>query len=397
MGKIMTDETGRGILAQLRIMNHRQVDVSSYEEIQSIVRAGLAAEYFEIGDQILVPWVNPDTQTEYQIPFDVVDFGDAMAIGDDEPRPAMWLQSHCCMPDYLAFDAQECFYVADDGLSAGTYHLSIGDSWGKLVAGDSWQFTLTQDVPAGGCLCGFYTPYETDPSAARVYSYASSSDTSALETSDISAGSGGADLGTYSKAGDDALNSYQRAGYGYNRWSHSGLRQYLNASKAGWWVAQNRFDRPPAYASKTGFMAGFEEEFLSVLGRVRLVTALNTVTDGGTTGGTQADVTYDTFFLPSGEQHYMQVNSSYGSVSGLEGAYWEYWRRTLGTGSPGAWGATYPQWITYQLGSTTARYVWMRSCYRSSANSVGGVNSSGYVGGHGASSTSGAAPACAIC
>ena len=75
-----------------------------------------------------------------------------------------------------------------------------------------------------------------------------------------------------------------RKNYGNNRYSQSGIRQWLNsAANAGsWWTAQNEYDVAPTYATTMdGFMKGLPSDFLSVIGQTKIKVALNTVTDGG--------------------------------------------------------------------------------------------------------------------
>ena len=143
----------------------------------------------------------------------------------------------------------------------------------------------------------------------------------------------------------------QRAAYGYNRWGQSAMRQFLNSSAAAdaWWTPQNPYDRrPDQLAMLPGFMAGFDEAFLNIIQPVKVVTALNTVSDSeiGTT-----EVTYDTFFLASLEQEYCVPQ-----LSGVEGEYWEYWKRRLGLSSPQGSGAanTNPSHIRYAYNARTS-------------------------------------------
>ena len=95
----------------------------------------------------------------------------------------------------------------------------------------------------------------------------------------VTAGSAGTSLGTFTPAGDGSLNSLHRLSYGYNRWSQSAMRQWLNSDKSAgqWWTSQNKFDRvPEQHATKAGFMSGFEKEFLDCIQPIKVVTALNT-------------------------------------------------------------------------------------------------------------------------
>ena len=47
-----------------------------FKGIQSLVRNGLASKVFEPGDQIVVPWTDKDSGKQYQVPMDIVHFGD---------------------------------------------------------------------------------------------------------------------------------------------------------------------------------------------------------------------------------------------------------------------------------------------------------------------------------
>ena len=124
-----------------------------------------------------------------------------------------------------------------------------------------------------------------------------------------------------------AINHKDIFSSGYNRWSHSGQRQWLNsgADAGAWWESKHVGDCPPSQLStRKGFMAGLDSDFLSVLHPVKVQTSCNTVTDGGVT-----DVTYDTFFLQSLEEVYGQPQAV-----GVEGEYFPYWKEILGIDAP---------------------------------------------------------------
>lgn len=396
---ILLDETGQQMLsamnrqnALLEIMAADKIAelTTNLDEIHRLVREGIAEEVLAIGDQINVAW--SDGTNDYTVPLDIVHFGN-VELEDGEIVPGMWLQWHYCTPFGVQFDNYEAFYMATEGLAAGTYHVSLAQTWSKALVG-SYQFTLTQDVPAGGLLMGFTTMADREPSAWTVSSYASQSATTAIETVPVTAGDGGTDLGTmpYNKAG--ALNSMFRTGYGYHRWSQSGIRQWLNSKAAvgQWWTPQNDFDRAPnELATQRGFMAGFSEEFLHILGKVKVTTALNTYEDFET----DREDTYDTFFLPSLEQMYGTPQ-----LAGAEGEYWEYWKRALGLSSPSGTGSAniHEAYKIYAINAkTSAQYVRLRSASRGSFTTWH-VHSTGYLGSYGNPSYAGrCAPACVIC
>lgn len=410
---VLLNSTGEKILAEMQNQSELLEYIAAgsvgsiadldYAAIRSIVQKGLASKRFAIGDQINANWTDASGNT-YVWPFDVVQFGD-VELESGETVPGMFLQAHYCSTIGVQFDQTEALYYCSEALPAGTYYFTIGTSWGTYcVSGTSYYFTTTEDIPAGGQIRIGGTSESTawaapDTAVAnwRVYTYSSISATAALESGlTLTEGTEGTELGTTTssiKYADSGINNLQRAGYGYNRWSQSGIRQYLNsrAAAGSWWSPQNNFDRPPAQlTSYPGFMAGFDDDFLSVLGKVKVTTALNTVSDSEI--GTQED-TYDTFFLASLEQQYITPQ-----LSGVEGDYFEYWKRATGASSPVAQYVTGAFPITYALNAkTSAQDVRLRSAYRGDAYGAWHVYSAGYVGSSSASGAIRFAPVCVVC
>ena len=139
-------------------------------------------------------------------------------------------------------------------------------------------------------------------------------------------------------------------------------------------------------------MAGFDSEFLNIIKPVKVVTALNTVSDSEI--GT-SEVTYDTFFPAALEQEYIVAQAT-----GVEGDYWEYWKRRLGLSSPQKTGEDGKNafHIRYVYNAqTSAQYCRLRSASRGSAHSTWYVYTTGYANGSNATTASRCAPACVIC
>lgn len=409
---IVLDETMHGIagimertnilLSQMVSADVDATPVATLNEIHEIVRAGEAPNVFSYGDQINVNYNNGTT--DYVLPFDIVHFGD-VTLQDGEVVPGMFIQSHYAMQP-VAFDGNEAFYVDFDGTSyadlpAGTYHFTMGNSWGsKVVAGKVYQFTTTKV----GKVFQFGTATSTigqlpdvDPANWRVLVYDSINATDPLERVTLTEGSGGTDLGTLSsstKYSTTGMNNMQRASYGYNRYGQSAMEQWLNSSAAAgaWWTSKNPFDRPPdQLGSLQGFMKGFDEAFLNILQPVRVRTALNTLSDSEI--GTYEDV-YDTFFPASLEEEYIVPQ-----LSGVEGEAWEYWKRRLGITSPQA---PYPTvnaaHIRYAYDArTSAQHCRLRSAHRGTASYTWYVYSTGYATNGTATYAHRCAPACVIC
>lgn len=374
-------------------------DDLTWADIQRIVQNGVAPDWFAIGDQLEIGW-NGNT-----LEWDVVSFDD-VELQNGNIVPGMWLQSHYAM-EGIQFDASEAIYVATEALPAGTYNFTIGTNWGThCVAGTSYQFTTTKQIPIGGQVMvgksnDWYTWGAPDqaPSNWRVHTFSSNADTTPLESNlTLTEGSGGTALGSVAsniKYGTSGMNNLQRAAYGYNRWSQSANRQYYNSSAASgaWWTPQNPFDRAPQQlASQAGFMAGFDSDFLAVLKPIKVVTALNTVSDIDI--GT-SEATYDTFFLPSLEQEYIVPR-----LAGVEGAYWQYWKERLGLDSPQAQGSdgANENHIRYAYNAKTpAQYCRLRSANRGYAGYAWYVNASGYAYYYNATYAYRGCPACVIC
>lgn len=373
----------------------------SPSDIQKIVRTGQASTFFGLGDQLVPKWV--DGSTERDMPMDIVAFHDVVDENANT-KSGMWLQSHWAL-SAVQFDASEAIYYCAEALPAGTYHFVIGTTWGSNCIKDkAYSFTTTQQIPAGGQIVvgtasTFYTWGAPDQAVAnwRVYTFSGATSTTPIETLTLTEAANGTLLGTLSsstKYSSSGMNNLQRAAYGYNRWSQSAIRQWLNSNAASgeWWTPQNVFDRPPQQlATLRGFMAGLPSDFKAVLAPVKVTTALNTVTDSDI--GTSED-TYDTFFLPSLEQEYIVPQ-----LSNVEGAYWPYWKERLGLSEPQATGsaAANANHIRYAIENhTSAQYVTLRSASRGNGCFRWSLHAAGSAGSDGAATAYRPAPACVI-
>lgn len=401
---IILDETGKEIVEVL----HRQnllLDVmastaiesaSSLKEIHNIVRSGNAAKVFNIGDQIIVPWTDKATGKTYQVPLDVVHFGN-VDVKHASNIPAMFLQWHYCTPFGVQFDAREAFYtVPSGGMTAGVYHFNVTSAWSHILVG-SYQFTVTSPLEEGAQLVfrSAYVDVDSGFSGGFIDVYANGASNVVMYSYEISNGSGGTDLGNLVASGNENLWSLQSANYGYNRWSKSGIRQWLN-SDAGidaWWTQQSVYDRAPSeLKTKHGFMSGFESDFLEILQPIKISTALNTVTDTGIEEDNLED-TFDTFFLPS------LANENIVPQLAGEGDIFEYWKKASQSSSPLTQYGTYPQMRTYGIDNINSpQLVRLRSAIRGYAGDTWSVTSSGNVNyGYGATTSRRCAPVCAVC
>lgn len=378
------------------------INVLTGEAIKQIVRSGLAAKAFSIGQQVDTTF-NPDGgATQYDMPLDMVSFADVVNA-DGKTVPALWLESHWALPG-VQFDASEAIWYCNEALPAGTYSFVIGANIGSNIKTGTYNFTTTTEVPVGGQLVigtstSFYTWGDVAPTSGRLYTFTGATSIEPTETLVISSGEAGTSLGTLTtstKYGSTGLNNLQRCVYGYNRWSQSAIRQWMNSAlPAGeWWKPQNVYDRPPQQlATMRGMLAGIPSNILDVVQPVQVVTALNTVSDSeiGTT-----ETTVDKFFLASLEQEYIVPQ-----LANVEGPYWPYWKDRLGLTSPqvqGAAGAN-ANHIRYDIANhTSAQYVRLRSTSRGNANYTWYVTTSGYAHYYYYATHAGRpCPACVIC
>ena len=401
MGKVATEATLREGVDLLHVLVRGQV-FDNWGQIQELVKRGLAQQYFKIGDQLEVNWQKGETV--HKLPFDVVSFDPVLKSGSNDPVPGLWLQSHYAM-DGVQFGASRAAYYCQEALAAGTYIFELANTWSQAVAG-KYQFTTTQEIPAGGQIVigrnnDFYTwaAPDTAPANWKVHTFSTVGSTTPLETNlAVTAVESGTPLFTLSSSAKYNANgegNLQSCGYGYNRWAFSSMRKWLNSDAVAgqWWAASDNADRPAQQlATLAGFMKGFESDFLAVLGKIKVTTALNTVSD--TDVGASED-TYDTFFLPSLEQEYIVPQAA-----GVEGAYWPYWKERLGLDSPqiqGGNGAN-AHHIRYAYDArTSVQSCRLRSAIRGNATGAWSVYTSGLANPYTAAYALRGCPACVIC
>lgn len=356
---------------------------SDWTGLGELANSGLFGDAYSIGDQFVDTWKDvASNNQEYTYPYQLNHIGDVELQDGEVLSNRPFLQAHYAHPFGVQFSHQRAFLKCPDGLAAGTYYITIGASWGAHVqSGDVVCFTITQDIPSGGRIAGCYGAPDQAKSNWRIYVYSADGKT-VLETVTPTFTASGTSLGTMQATERSAnLNSIQEMAYGWNRWSTSALRQYLNSSAGigSWWTAQDEWDiAPDQLTTKAGFLSGCSEDFINAIKTVKVITYPNTVFDDK--GGNTADITYDKVFIPSLEQIFVQPQKS------GEGEYHEYWKRKSGASTPLARSQTHPQMITYGVENhATAQSVRLRSAYRGSAPTAWYVYSSGIVNYHSAS------------
>lgn len=329
------------------------------------------------GDEVLVH------ETANKLVFDIIGI-DHDTPADSQFKHSLTLQLHDLYQN-IQFDSTEAIYYAREELPVGTYNFTLPAGYDtENGGGKTYQFTLAKPVPAAGQIM-FPWAYQQQASATKVSTYVNANASAAIETVSVQEGSEGTSLGTADGTVSD-LNHIHRARYGSNNWAESDLRMRLNSSAApgGTWTRQSKFSHKPSWAdTESGFLRGVDPDFLSVLGEVTKVTALNTLTDGG---GSKTST--EKIFLLSRSEVYGNFENSVD-----EGAAYPYYKNYSDFASKNDGNDT--NRIKYQSNGTPY-YWWLRTPSTGSAVLVRYVHPTGAVGNGNANNSYGLAPACCI-
>lgn len=346
---VITDATLQQIATQVDRRNGilqkfiNEFTPTTWLAVQADVRAGKAKQRYAVGDELI--GIYTYNGTEYECPWVVLDNDRECEWADGTKHPGLWLGMKYCTPEDVQFDAAEN---------------NIVDLTTETTAQEGWYYWGVNGTT--------YTALNLATGAT-------------IPT-------------TYESVRKCSINNVDVLKNGYNRWSHSGQRQWLN-SAAGvgeWWTPQHPGDVAPSQLGTIpGFMARLGSDFLSVVTPVKVKTACNTVTDGGVT-----DTTVDTFFLQSVEEVYGAPQ-----VEEIEGPYFPYWKIITGLDAPtnGSGSDTNNARKIKRVNSPTgsAAGVRLRSAYRGNSYNAWLVNSGGSLGyGYSANGSCAALPACVI-
>jgi len=311
-------------------------------DVVELSREALIAKY-PVGIELVCKYTLDGTV--YDFPWVVLDNDRECEHEDGSVHPGLWLGAKYATIEDIQFDAAEGVVItADDETVAedGYYYCGVSGSTYtmlNLAAGDAIPF------------------------------------------------------GSYDTIKKGTINSSGAYQYGYNRYRDSAQRQWLNsdADAGDWWVPTHYGDVAPSQlASRAGFMAGLDSDFLEVIQPVKIRVSTNTVTDGGVT-----DVMYDKFFLQSLEEVY-----GVPQAAGVEGAYFPYWKEITGLDAPtnGSSDNANPARQIRRINnpSGSAASVRLRSANRGNSNVEWYVHSAGYLSGYSAGSSFASQPACVI-
>lgn len=309
-----------------------EVDVSTWEGVQKIVRMGLAPTVFPIGTQL-----SANRGTYGECVFEVVAH-DYLKDPYNENAPTMTLMTRDVILA-MQFDERETFYHADSELSAGTYCFTLPTAYSSWAAG-TYSFTLSNALPKGGVL-GINGNASTPLTSLSVTAYVDRTFDFSSELVSISSGGSGISLGTFGVE----LNHVSRVAYGSDNYKESALRQYLNSSKStgNVWSPQTKYDRPPSWVKvHAGFLTDFDDDFISVIGTVAVPCSANNIFESqdSTVAKGEKYILHDKFY-PASQQEV--IESSTGIV-GDDSRILPYYEGAINadrikyrTNSPAAW------------------------------------------------------------
>lgn len=371
------ESTMQGIEAQLKIIAEAQkaiasataIDAMDWYGIAKLVYGGNAASSLPVGTALST------IKGDYKYQWDVVHHGTVNG------KPAMFLLMHNILGGMMQ-DNTEALYYAETQLNAGTYNFTIPTGWNDgYGTGKTFQFTLTQNVPAGGVLM-FPWSWQVQASTVKVSSYSSRTSTTAIETVSVTEGSGGTSLGTADGKSTN-LNHIQRSCYGSNNIKESALRQWLNSSatKGNFWTPQTKFDRPPSYANTLdGFLTTLPDDFKAVVKKRDRKVNTNNVFEVNDTLNSYYTIS-DKFWLAS---RFNVYGSEEVSSVATDDVFFDYYN-----------GASNTDRIKYDS-SGVAWWWWLHTPYAGAAHRVRHVHTDGSLDSSDAINGNGVAPACVI-
>lgn len=280
------------------------------------------------------------------------------------------------------FDQKEALYYATEALPAGSYYFTVkNDAWKASENDKAFYFTLSNAIPAGGQIrAGF--AHDATLNGKSISTYASGSDTAALETVAISETPIGGATNLGDTDGTAAVNFFHRLVLGSNNYKESALRQWINSDKAAnaWWASSNKFDVKPDYANVAGLLHGMDADFLEVIQETVVACKTNNTFElPGWTLNTAYTVKDRFYLLSRNEVGFGTENIAEGSVLDLYD------------------GAQNVDRVKYDIAAqSTARTWWLRSPYPGYASIVRRVGSDGSLYNNLASDGLGAVAACEI-
>lgn len=258
--------------------------VSTWSDVQKIVRLGKAQEKFSLGDRFqcrrgedLLTWevigIDCDTPDESGLVHSMT----LQLVSDSEVN--------------VTFDGREALFGIEEGaLLPGTYYFTV-ESGGSVAAdiGESFSFTLPTALSANGqVVLTSASTVTLDQSTIKVYTDPMDETGYSLTLTKGATGTHLFDLTANIQSGEVTLtdpitgsdvtarylvNAFPRTYFGNNSYTASFVRQYLLSDKANnYWKPQSVLDRRGrARRGQTEIFSGFQyqmdDDFLAVIGK----------------------------------------------------------------------------------------------------------------------------------
>lgn len=258
------------------------------------------------------------------------------------------------------------------------------------LAAGTYQFTI-----ANGSTYHFTLTNTVPVGGQMIYDYSSTvktyesiGSTTELESVTVESGTSSAtvDLSAITYNGvTDTTNSENRTRYGSNNWFESSLRQWLNSDKdaGAWWEPKTNFDKPTDI-SIDGFLKGIDPSFLSVIGNVTKKTQLS-VSDNY-----DLVTSSERFFLLSRPEVYGGPEHETNGADGNVYPYYDEKNSDLTVPD------TEPDSNRIKYINGMASYQWLRTSNISDSYRIRYISSTGSLGISGARNRYNVAPACTI-
>lgn len=341
-----------------RMVNQYE-QTTNWEKVMYAVRRGEADKYL-IGDELFSTLQVGNTK--YAFPWVVIDNNRECEWEDGSKHPGLWLCAKYLPPFNVDFDAPENERATEETALDGVNYYGFGGP-------------TTSNIP-GGVVKLDLNPGDTIPYSDHSFIVHNELEFSVAEDGRI------------------GLDIYNQ---GFNRYSHSAVRQWLNSDQTSgnWWKPMHVGDCAPSVLSQiNGFKYYLESNFKNVVSKVKVQTNYNE----------DVDITYDHFFPLSMEEMYLLLQQDFNNFPKAgEGTAFPYFKKyadALTGGSTATAGGglmnlrkkvcgsnSYPGYAlrTRQV-STTSNVLWAISV----GNMGGGISTAV------ASSTNYQLPACVI-
>ncbi len=265
----------------------KPLDITSWDDVKSIVRAGLARDYFSIGDRL---YCEKDGKT---LAWDVI------GIDHDTPsNPDFKHSMTLALSDIyrkMQADVSQALFVCEQDYPAGEFFVKKD--------GYTYSFITQNDLKTG-----YMIAMTQNLDKANIYQ--NNRFDSLLESVETEATVNGVLWGEMEGTSVELTphNEFPYTVSGSCDYLTSAIRQWLNSSKTDWWTPSTKYSRRHYQAnSAAGFLNGMDEDFLNAVGYVKKKTRVPTELPDS-----EVKETDERFFLLSSSEVSAQSNTEEG-------------------------------------------------------------------------------------